>query len=174
MTTNIAKNSTGASDAFYRLSILKFLPVNVTCDWEKRLGGSGWVRRSVTESQRKRLRGAGPRRRWIGERGNKKTLPAPTLTATPSLQPPSPDRELKQQRRRRLRKRHYKSEFALPQTLCAYSISFTSSHVGKCFWSWILKDSIKGQEKKKKTFLSCVAVLDRTWTLRSCSNGKEM
>ena len=31
-----------------------------------------------------------------------------------------------------------------------YSISFTSSNVGKCFWSWILKDCIKVQEKKRK------------------------
>ena len=37
----------------------------------------------------------------------------------------------------------------------AYSISFTSSNVGKCFWSWILKDSIKVQEKKKKVFVLC-------------------
>ena len=32
----------------------------------------------------------------------------------------------------------------------AYSISFNSSNVGKYFWSWILKDCIKVQEKKKK------------------------
>ena len=37
----------------------------------------------------------------------------------------------------------------------AYSISFTSSNVGKCFWSWILKDCTKVQEKKRK-LLSCV------------------
>ena len=35
--------------------------------------------------------------------------------------------------------------------LCrTYSISFNSSNVGKYFWSWILKDCIKVQEKKKK------------------------
>ena len=34
----------------------------------------------------------------------------------------------------------------------AYSISFTSSNFGKCFWSWILKECIKVQEKKKKVF----------------------
>ena len=32
----------------------------------------------------------------------------------------------------------------------AYSISFNSSIVGNFFWSWILKDCIKVQEKKKK------------------------
>ena len=32
----------------------------------------------------------------------------------------------------------------------AYSISFNSSNVVKFFWSWILKDCIKVQEKKKK------------------------
>ena len=43
-----------------------------------------------------------------------------------------------------------KSEFALPQTYRAYSISFNSSNVGKFFWSWIIKDCIKVQKKKKK------------------------
>ena len=32
----------------------------------------------------------------------------------------------------------------------AYSITLNSSNVDKCFWSWILKDSIKVQKKKKK------------------------
>ena len=35
----------------------------------------------------------------------------------------------------------------------AYSICFLSSDVGKIFWSWILKDCIKVQEKKKKVVL---------------------
>ena len=54
----------------------------------------------------------------------------------------------------------------------AYSISFTSSNVGKCFWSWILKDCIKVQEKKRK-FLSFVPVLDKTWiqALSRCSRA---
>ena len=43
-----------------------------------------------------------------------------------------------------------KSEFALPQTYRAYSITFNSSNVGKFFWSWILKECIKVEEKKKK------------------------
>ena len=34
----------------------------------------------------------------------------------------------------------------------ACSISFNSSNVGKFFWSWILKDSIKVQEMKKKSY----------------------
>ena len=54
----------------------------------------------------------------------------------------------------------------------AYSISFTSSNVGKCFWSWILRDSIKLKEKKRK-LLSCVPVLDKTWiqALSHCSRA---
>ena len=32
----------------------------------------------------------------------------------------------------------------------AYSITFNSSNVGKWFWSWILKDCIKVQKKKKR------------------------
>ena len=54
----------------------------------------------------------------------------------------------------------------------AYSISFTSSNVGKCFWSWILKDWFKVQEKKRKLW-SCVPVLDKTWiqALSRCSRA---
>ena len=54
----------------------------------------------------------------------------------------------------------------------AYSISFTSSNVGKCFWSWILNNSIKVQEKKRK-MLTCVPVLDKTWiqALSRCSRA---
>ena len=59
---------------------------------------------------------------------------------------------LTQRRRRRLRKRHLKGKFALPQT---YSIPFNFSNVGKLFWSWILKDCIKVQEKKKKVVVFC-------------------
>ena len=36
----------------------------------------------------------------------------------------------------------------------ASSISFTSSNVGKCVWSWILKDCIKVQEKERNVFPS--------------------
>ena len=64
-------------------------------------------------------------------------------------------RELKQQRRRRLQKGHSKPVFALPQTLSLYSISFDSSNVGKCFWSWILKDCIKVLKKKKNVVVFC-------------------
>ena len=56
-------------------------------------------------------------------------------------------RELKQQRRRR-RLRCFK-------LYRAYSISFTQCNVGKYFWSWIPKDSIKVQEKKKKLVVLC-------------------
>ena len=45
------------------------------------------------------------------------------------------NRELKQQRQRRLRKRHLKSEFALFRLCRAYSISFSSSDVGNFLWS---------------------------------------
>ena len=45
------------------------------------------------------------------------------------------------------------------------SISFNSPKVGKVFWSWILEDCIKVQEKKKKV-LPCVPVLDKTWNYR--------
>ena len=44
-------------------------------------------------------------------------------------------RELKQQRRRRLRKRYIKSEFAPLQTLSRLFISFNSSNLGNFFWS---------------------------------------
>ena len=67
-------------------------------------------------------------------------------------------RELKQQRRRRLQKRHLKSEFAPLQTLLRL---FHLVYFVKC-WSWILKECIKVQEKKRK-LLSWVPVLDKTW-----------
>ena len=55
-----------------------------------------------------------------------------------------------QRGRRRLRKRHLKSESRYLKLYCAYSISFNSWNGGKFLWSWILKDCIKVQEKKKK------------------------
>jgi len=76
------------------------------------------------------------------------------LSFFPSLQAPQEKRkrELKQQRRRRLQKRHLKkSEFALPQpSNRAYSISFPSSNVGKFFWSWILSTASKFRKRKRK------------------------
>ena len=48
----------------------------------------------------------------------------------------------------------------------ASSIWSNPSNVGKCFWSWILKDCIKVQEKK---LLSCVPVLDKTWLNKAFS-----
>ena len=44
-------------------------------------------------------------------------------------------REFTQRRRRRVRKRHLKSEFALPQTLSRLFNLDNSSNVGKLFWS---------------------------------------
>ena len=52
----------------------------------------------------------------------------------------------KQRRRRRQRLR--------TPHLSAYS-TFNSSNVGKFLWSWILKDCIKVQERKKKTVVLC-------------------
>ena len=63
----------------------------------------------------------------------------------------------KQQRRRQVRKRHLKSEFAPPQTLSRlfHLIWFNSSNVGKLLWSWILKDCFKVREKEEKTVVLC-------------------
>ena len=61
------------------------------------------------------------------------------------------NRELKQQRRRRLRKCHSKSESCCLKLYRLYSISFNSSNVGSFFRSWILKDCIEVQEKKKES-----------------------
>ena len=65
-------------------------------------------------------------------------------------------RELMQQRRRWLRKRHLKSAVALLKIYRDCSISFSSSNVGNFFfWSWIVEDCIKVQEKKKKVVVHC-------------------
>ena len=65
-------------------------------------------------------------------------------------------RELTQQRRRQLQKRHLKSEVALLQTLSRlYSTSFILSNVGNFYWSWILKDCIKVLGKKKEVVVLC-------------------
>ena len=53
------------------------------------------------------------------------------------------------------------------------------SNVGKCFWSWILKDCIEVQEKKKKVVILCSCppqdVKSGTFTSQSCSgHSKEM
>ena len=37
----------------------------------------------------------------------------------------------------------------------AYSILFNSTNVGKFLWTWILKDCIKAQKKKKKIVVLC-------------------
>ena len=45
----------------------------------------------------------------------------------------------------------------------AYSLSFNSSKLGNFFWSWILKDCIEVQKKKKKVVALPVHVLHKTW-----------
>ena len=73
-------------------------------------------------------------------------------------------KELKHQRRRRLRKRHLKSEFALPQTL---SHLFQLVQFVKC-WQIFLelnsKTASKFRKRKRKS-LSCYHVLDKAWNL---------
>ena len=55
----------------------------------------------------------------------------------------------------------------------AYSILFTLSNFGKCFWIWILKDCSKVQEKKKRVVVLCSCPLQNvnlgTFTL-SCND----
>ena len=86
---------------------------------------------------------------------------------------------LSRQRQRRLRKRQLKSEFALLQTLSRlfHLVCFVKCWP-KCSWSWILKDCIKVQEKKKKVVVLCSRPRQNvnlsTFTLQSCNNGKEM
>ena len=64
--------------------------------------------------------------------------------------------KLKLQRPRRLRKRHLKSDaLPPPPPPCfklhrAYCMSFNLSNVSNFFWSWVLKNFIEVQEKKKK------------------------
>ena len=45
----------------------------------------------------------------------------------------------------------------------AYSLSFNSSKLGNFFWSWILKDCIEVQKKKKKVVALQVHALHKTW-----------
>ena len=53
----------------------------------------------------------------------------------------------------------------------AYSTPFSSSNVGKLFWSWFLKDCIEVQEKKRKQKQNTKLGI---FTSQSCSDGKEM
>ena len=66
-------------------------------------------------------------------------------------------REFKQQRRWRLQRRHLKSEVALLQTLSRLFSLIQFEKWQFFWWSWILKDCIEVQEKKKK-IVSCVDV----------------
>ena len=69
------------------------------------------------------------------------------------MYPPSPvfNRELKHwQWRPRLGKRHLKSMFALLQTFTRFFHLVQFVKFGDFFWSWILTECIKVQEKKKR------------------------
>ena len=59
------------------------------------------------------------------------------------------DFSIKQERRRRLRKRHLKWIRAT-----SILIALIPIRVGKFFWTWILKDRVKLEEKQKKLFTS--------------------
>ena len=72
-------------------------------------------------------------------------------------------RELKQQRRRQLWKRHLKGTVALLQTL--------SHFFGNFFWNWILKDCIQVQDKKLKS-LPCVHVFHKRWNQASSRRSR--
>ena len=73
--------------------------------------------------------------------------------------------ELKQQQRRRLRKRYIKSEFALLQTLSRLFISFNSSNNFKS-WQFFLalnsKRLYRSSEKEERKSLPCVHILHKT------------
>ena len=61
----------------------------------------------------------------------------------------------------------------------AYSISFSSSYGGKCFWSWMLRDCIEVQEKKKEVVVFCsrppqYVKLVGSFMSWSCSDAREM
>ena len=58
---------------------------------------------------------------------------------------------------RRHRKRHLKSEFAFSNFIA----NIPSRSIRQFFWSWILKDCMKVQRKRKS--LSCVHLLHKTW-----------
>ena len=67
---------------------------------------------------------------------------------------------------------------AAPNFYLVYFISFNSSNVGNFFCSWILKDCIKVQEKKRKVVVLCSRPRQNekigTFTLQSCNDGQEM
>ena len=101
------------------------------------------------------------KRKWSWKRGG-------NVGSGPTFPDPISS-QLKQQRRRRVRKRHLKSEFALPQTLSRlfHLVSFVK------YWSWVLKDYIKVQVKKGQ-FPSSTNRKIRHFTSYSRSDGKEM
>ena len=77
------------------------------------------------------------------------------------------------QQRRRLRTRHSKSEFALLPTLIGFFhlVEFVK------FWSCVLKDCIKVQEKKKKVVALCARPPQNVklliFTSKSCRDDKK-
>ena len=81
--------------------------------------------------------------------------------------------ELKQQQRRRLRKRHLKALSRCFTFYRAYSILFNSSDVAEVFESWILKDCIRVQKKKKVAF-SRLHVLHKKWNYAVTRRSRAM
>ena len=86
-------------------------------------------------------------------------------------------RELKWQRRQRLRKRHLKSEFVLPQSYHAYSISVNSSNDDEFFLELNSKGLYQSSEKKKEVVVLCSRPIQNvklgSITSYSCNDGKE-
>ena len=89
----------------------------------------------------------------------------------------APWREVKQQRGRRLRKRHFKSEVALRQTFSRLFLLVQFVKYWHFFLDWILNVCIKVREKKKKVVVlrsgSPHSVKLGSFALYSCSDGKE-
>ena len=83
------------------------------------------------------------------------------------------NKELKQHRRRRLRKRHLKSEVALLQTLSRlfHRVKFVK------FWQFFsgveFQKTVSKYRKRKRKSLSCAHVLNISPS-QSCSDGKQM
>ena len=78
-----------------------------------------------------------------------------------SLEEVDHNTELKQQRRRRLRKRHVKSEFALLQTLSRLFLLVQFVKCWQIFVEFNFKRLYQSSGKKIKS-LSCIHVLDET------------
>ena len=94
---------------------------------------------------------------WLSKRSAFQAINKYKKKWCPNLPRPLFSGELKQQRRRQLRKRLNKctSKVSLRclNIYRTYSISFDSSNVGKFFWSWILKNCIKFRQEKESCCL---------------------